>query len=120
MKLVYEEYEGVIGVCFHILVPGPQAILLFDFIREKYPKVSLAEPYYSGIDNVVYVGNDAYVAYERDRENEFLETYDIDTSENDYNPKEPVTLISKYAIYEASHKEAKSALADFMVRKKLW
>lgn len=121
MRLIYNDNNGMIAISFQVLINGPQSILLFDFIRGQYPKVALADVYYQDSSGETYAGEEASAAYEMDRESEYSAGRDGADAFDKYISEikdVPVTHISKYAIFEASHPQAKIDFINFLNRKK--
>lgn len=119
MRVIYNEGAGQIVISFHLLVSGPQAIMMFDFIKARYKLVALAETYYESGDGDVFMGVDANVAYEQDVENHYISnSNNIMATEYKVDKDTPVILVSQTPIYEASHPRAVEDYKLFKDRKK--
>ena len=117
MRIVYSDSDGLIAICFHILISTPEAILMFDFIKGNYPKVGIAEAYYQSLAGEIFMGKDAGIAYEQDKESEFINNQEVSSGTIDYKPEFPVIHILKYAMFEATHPEALVSYKEFIERK---
>ena len=117
MRIIYDAGLGTIAVSFHILIPGNQAIMIFDFLRGNYKKIGLSDIYYENDQGETFMGTEAMVRYEHDRE--FESTIEGFDSVSSYRSKFPVSIVIGYPLYEATHPKAKEEYRAYLNRKRI-
>lgn len=111
LRVLYDSSSGSIGLSLNVSIPGEQAIMIHSFIKERYKLISLAESYYEDNAGQTHLGQEADVAYEMDAEMDHRDS-NVEAA--------PVSFISHYAIYEASHPQAAIDYQNFLNRKKIF